>query len=89
MSLGATYRALRVVPAPSGELHDLFGLTAAEIRLAAAVFEGLSLPEAAEKFGISINTARFQLARIFDKTGVSRQAELVKLMMQLASSPAG
>ena len=88
MSLGATYRALRVVPAPSGELRDLFGLTA-EIRLAAAVFEGLSLPEAAEKFGISINTVRFQLARIFDKTGVSRQAELVKLMMQLASSPAG
>lgn len=76
------------VIAPSGELRDLFGLTVAEIRLAAAVFEGLSLPEAAEQFGISINTVRFQLARIFDKTGVSRQAELVKLMMRLSSSPA-
>jgi len=76
------------VIAPSGELRDLFGLTSAEIRLAAAVFEGLSLPEAAEQFGISINTVRFQLARIFDKTGVSRQAALVKLMMRLAGGPA-
>lgn len=73
------------VATPTHELKDLFGLTAAEVKLAAAVFEGLSLPEAAEKFGISINTVRFQLARIFDKTGVSRQAELVKLMMRLAS----
>lgn len=71
--------------APDGELQDLFGLTAAEVRLAAAMFEGLTLAEAAERFGLSVNTVRFQLARIFDKTGVSRQAELVKLMMRLAS----
>lgn len=74
------------VPAPSVELRDLFGLTPAEVRLAAAVFEGRTLAEAAETFGLSINTIRYQLARIFDKTGVSRQAELVKLMMRLASS---
>lgn len=76
------------VDAPDSELRDLFGLTAAEVRLAAAMFEGLTLAEAAEKFGLSVNTVRFQLARIFDKTGVSRQAELVKLMMRLASAPA-
>ena len=58
----------------------------AEVRLAAAVFEGQTLAEAAEAFGLSVNTIRYQLARIFDKTGVSRQAELVKLMMRLASS---
>ncbi len=74
------------VTAPSTQLTDLFDLTAAEVRLAAAVFEGLSLPEAAERFGVSINTVRFQLARIFDKTGVSRQADLVKLMMRLAGA---
>lgn len=73
------------IVAPNAELIDLFGLTAAEVRLATAVFEGLTLPEAAERFAISINTVRFQLARIFDKTGVSRQAELVKLMMRLAA----
>lgn len=77
------------VVTPARELQDLFGLTAAEVRLAAAVFEGLTLPEAAEKFGVSTNTVRFQLARIFDKTGVSRQAELVKLIMRVAGNPAG
>lgn len=70
---------------PEDELRTLFALTQAEARLAAAVFDGLSLPEAADRFGVSINTVRFQLARVFDKTGVTRQAELVKLMMRLAS----
>lgn len=75
------------LPAPEEELRTLFGLTPAEIRLATAMFDGLSLREAADSFGLSVNTVRFQLARIFDKTGVTRQAELVKLMMRLASSP--
>lgn len=74
------------IRAPEDELRALFSLTAAESRLAAAVFEGLSLPEAAQRFGISVNTTRFQLARVFDKTGATRQAELVKLMMRLAGS---
>ena len=72
------------VHAPEDELREMFGLTQAEARLAGAVFDGLALPEAAERFGVSINTVRFQLARVFDKTGVSRQAELVKLMMRLS-----
>jgi len=71
------------IPAPEAELRTLFGLTPAEARLAGAVFEGLSLPEAADRFGISVNTTRFQLARVFDKTGATRQADLVKLMMRL------
>lgn len=70
--------------APEDQLRAVFGLTPAEARLAAAVFEGLTLPEAAERFGVSINTVRFQLARTFEKTGVARQAELVKMMMRLA-----
>lgn len=70
--------------APQDALKEIFGLTAAEARLASAVFDGLSLSEAADRFGVSINTVRFQLARVFDKTGVTRQAELVKLMMRLA-----
>ncbi|MEW5688351.1 MAG: helix-turn-helix transcriptional regulator [Pseudomonadota bacterium] len=97
LDLGPVYRAAAPVlvsvtdleidvPPPSAELSDLFGLTPAEVRLAAAMFEGQTLAEAAEDFGLSINTVRYQLARIFDKTGVSRQAELVKLMMRLAST---
>ncbi len=79
----------RDVPPPHDALRTLFGLTQAEARLAAAVFEGLSLPEAADRFAVSIHTVRFQLARIFDKTGVARQAELVKLMMRLATDVPG
>lgn len=77
------------VRAPEDELRLLFNLTPAEARLAAAVFDGLGLPEAAERFGVSVNTTRFQLARVFEKTGVTRQAELVKLMMRLAAGPTG
>ena len=75
------------VRAPEEDLRLMFGLTAAEARLAAAVFDGLTLPEAADQFGVSVNTTRFQLARVFEKTGVTRQAELVKLMMRLAAAP--
>lgn len=77
------------VRAPEEELKLLFGLSTAEARLAAAVFEGLTLPEAAERFQVSVNTTRFQLSRVFDKTGVTRQADLVKLMMRLAGAAPG
>ena len=51
-------------------------------RLALALFEGASLTEAAEGLKISRFTAQNHLARIFEKTGVNRQAVLIKLMMR-------
>jgi len=39
------------VAAPTAEMRDLFGLTPAEVRLAAAMFEGQTLNEAAQAFG--------------------------------------
>lgn len=77
------------VRSPEDELIALFGLTPAEARVATAVFQGLSLKEAADQFGVSFNTVRFQYARLAEKTGVTRQAELVKLMMRLAAGPEG
>lgn len=74
----------RQLRSPADELRLLFGLTAAEARLADAIFEGLSLPEAADRFGLSLHTVRFQIARVFEKAGVARQTDLVKLMMRLA-----
>jgi DNA-binding CsgD family transcriptional regulator len=35
----------------------------------------------AERLGISFATARTHLSRIFEKTGVHRQAELVRLVL--------
>lgn len=69
-------------PAPAQEvLADLFGLTAAEGRVAAALLDGDSPEAAAERLGLSGHTVRNQLKSIFSKTGTRRQAELVKLFL--------
>jgi DNA-binding CsgD family transcriptional regulator len=60
----------------------LFGFTPAEAALAMQLTRGLSLAEASEQLGISQHTARAQLKSIFSKTGVSRQAELVRLIVK-------
>ncbi|MEM1112709.1 MAG: helix-turn-helix transcriptional regulator [Pseudomonadota bacterium] len=67
-------------------LGDLFDLTPAETRLAISLSRGLSLAEAAETQGISQHTARAQLKAIFAKTGASRQAELVRLVLTSVAS---
>ncbi len=63
-------------------LRALFGLTPAEAALAARLATGLTLEEAAEELGIARNTARAQLRAVFDKAGVSRQAELVRAVLR-------
>ena len=60
---------------------DLFNFTPAETALALELANGLSLEEAAENLGIMRNTARAHLRAIFSKTGVRRQAELVRVML--------
>jgi DNA-binding CsgD family transcriptional regulator len=65
---------------PEQNLRDLFGFTPAEIRLAMALFAGASLHEAAAASGVSVNTVRVHLARIFEKTGVNRQGALLSLL---------
>ena len=59
-------------------LRQLFGLTAAEARLTAALVEGNSVKEFAEATGVSLNTARTHLKNLFIKVGVKRQAALVR-----------
>ncbi len=65
--------------------HD-FQLSAAEARLAIALFKGATLKQIAELYGTSPNTCRVQLARVFSKTGVHRQSQLVKFMYDLKLS---
>mgnify|MGYP001813252094 CR=1 FL=1 len=67
-------------------LGELFELTPAEARLATLLARGLSLAEVSAAQGISQHTARAQLKSIFAKTGVSRQAELVRLVLKSAAS---
>ncbi len=70
---------------PDGHLMDLFGLTRSEAMLTLALLEGRGLDWAARHAGMSVNTARTHLKRVFEKTGTHRQAELVRLIL---SSPA-
>jgi DNA-binding CsgD family transcriptional regulator len=64
----------------SRALHQLFGLTPAEIRLCVALVKGKSVEEYAQEAAISPNTARTHVKRIYSKTGVRRQSELVSLL---------
>jgi DNA-binding CsgD family transcriptional regulator len=67
-------------------LAELFELTPAEANLAIKLARGLSLAEVSAEQNISQHTARAQLKSIFSKTGVSRQAELVRLVLKSVAS---
>lgn len=62
----------------------LFGLTAAERRVAAYVADGMTRNEIAEAQGVSAGTVKSQLAAIYDKTGTGDQRHLQGLMRELS-----
>lgn len=69
-----------------GELvRQLFDLTPAEAAVARRLTAGLSLEDAASSLDISRNTARAHLRSIFSKSGITRQTELVRLMLNSAA----
>jgi DNA-binding CsgD family transcriptional regulator len=61
-------------------LRLLFDLTPAEARLSLALVHGHDLAGAAASMRITYATARTHLKAVFAKTGVTRQAELVRLV---------
>lgn len=66
-------------------IRMLYELTPAEARLAGALARGKSMDEICSFYQISVHTARTQLKAVFAKTGTTRQAELVNLIL---TSPA-
>lgn len=77
-------------PSLSAEtLAHLFDLTPAEAALASELAKGLTLDDAAAALDISRNTARSQLQAVFRKTGVSRQSELVLLLLGSVATLSG
>lgn len=79
-------KALVIFPAQSQDallvdiLLNSLGLTRAERRLASQLCFGLDLEEAARASQVTKETARSYLKRIFAKTGVRRQSELIALV---------
>jgi DNA-binding CsgD family transcriptional regulator len=64
-------------------MRQLYQLTPVEARMADLLCSGLTIKEAAELLRVTVETARFQVKRVLSKTGVRRQAELVRLMLSL------
>jgi len=65
-------------------MSRLYKLSNAEKKLVLALSDGSYLSEAAEKLGITRNTARNQIQSVYDKTGTRRQQELLVRLLGLA-----
>jgi DNA-binding CsgD family transcriptional regulator len=65
----------------AGLLRALFGLTAAESRIAALVAQGHSFSDVIDRLGIADATGRTHLKNIFAKTATRTQAQLVRLLL--------
>lgn len=64
-----------------------FHLSPAETRLWAALTAGRRLTDIAAESGVSVNTLRVQLRTLFQKTGVHRQTDLLRLGAEAARRP--
>jgi DNA-binding CsgD family transcriptional regulator len=69
-------------------LRQLFGLSRAEAELVALLAQGYGVREASARLGVTQETARTYVKRAFQKTGVRRQAELVRLALAAATAGA-
>lgn len=88
LSVGAVPLALVVVarPRPDAErierrVRRLYGLTEAEARVTAALTLGETVEQIAAAHGVRTSTVRAQVRSIFEKTGVHRQSDLVRLAL--------
>jgi DNA-binding CsgD family transcriptional regulator len=89
-ALGVALLVARPVEDTSGDLAEMLrrqgGLTTAELKVAMALFEGMSPSEYAESAGLSIGTVRQQIKSVYRKTGTGRQNELSALIRRLLDS---
>jgi len=68
---------------PLASLRALYGLTPAEAAVAGRIGQAEGVEAAAAAMGITPATLRWHLQRVFEKTGTTRQAELVRLVERL------
>ncbi len=73
----------QVLESRLGFAQTVFGISDGQINVARQIALGKSLKQAADVLGISANTARTHLTRLFEKTGVSTQAALVRLLLSV------
>ena len=66
-------------------IRRAYGLTPTELRVLLAIVESGGVPQVAAALGIANSTVRTHLGRLFSKTGTSRQADLVKLVVSFSN----
>jgi DNA-binding CsgD family transcriptional regulator len=77
------YDPERAAPQSPALLRQAYGITAAEARLVQRLTAGDTPEQAAAALGVSVATARAQLASTFRKTETTRQSELIRLLVSL------
>jgi DNA-binding CsgD family transcriptional regulator/PAS domain-containing protein len=65
-------------------LSALTGLTSREARIALMIADGRAPSETAAELGISLNTVRTHIAKVFEKSGVNSQLGLAKFISGLS-----
>jgi DNA-binding CsgD family transcriptional regulator len=68
------------LPSPLELLAKLYRLTASEVRVLQGIVSIGNVPATAKALGVAQSTVKTHLRHVFEKTGVRRQADLVKLM---------
>ena len=63
--------------------QGIYGLTETQALLACLLAQGHDLALASEKLGVSVNTIKTHLKRIFEKTGARSQASLVATLLSV------
>ena len=75
------------LPSPPVVIAQKFRLTQAELRVLFSIVEIGGVSEVAEVLGIAEATVKTHLHHVFEKTGTTRQAELVKLVAGYCRAP--
>lgn len=66
---------------PVDNVRHLYSLTGVEADLLRLLVGGATIAEAAERRGVTLNTARSQLKALFEKTNTKSQAALIQLVL--------
>jgi DNA-binding CsgD family transcriptional regulator len=76
----------RAAHLPPEDLQKLYDLAPAEAEVAVRVARGHGLQYVADELRVTLSTVRVHLQRVFEKTGVHRQTELVRMLIELETS---
>jgi len=74
---------------PPEVIGEMYKLTPSELRVLLAIVDIGGVPEVAAALGVAVTTIKTHLSRLFEKTGVARQADLVKLVAGFSTPLAG